>query len=133
TPRVPSVGLSGGDGAALNALLAAGTVSLTWTTDLVNIANPGNIISSFSSYGLAPDLTLKPDIGAPGGFIRSTWPLALGGYANLSGTSMASPHVAGAAALYLQAHPKTNAEDMRDLLQNSAVPKLWFGSPGLGL
>src|SRR6185295_15426759 len=132
TPRVPSVGLSGGDGAALNALLAAGTVTLTWTTDLVNIANPGNIISSFSSYGLAPDLTLKPDIGAPGGFIRSTWPLALGGYANISGTSMASPHVAGAAALYLQSHPKAKPADVRAAFQNTAVPKPWFGAPTLG-
>ena len=82
---------------------------------------------------MSPDLALKPDIGAPGGFIRSTFPLALGGYANLSGTSMSSPHVAGGAALYLEAHPKTHAWDMRDLLQNSAVPKNWFGNPGLGL
>ena len=68
----------------------------------------GGLISSFSSYGLAPDLTLKPDIGAPGGLIRSTWPLEKGGYAIISGTSMASPHVAGAAALLLQAHPRTS-------------------------
>jgi subtilisin family serine protease len=122
TPKIPSVGLSAADGAALNTLLA-GAVTLTWTTDLVNIPNPGNVISSFSSYGLAPDLTLKPDIGAPGGFIRSTYPLALGGYANLSGTSMASPHVAGAVALYLQAHPGANAQAMRGILQNSAAPK----------
>jgi subtilisin family serine protease len=42
--------------------------------------------------------TLLPDIGAPGGSIYSTYPLELGGHATLSGTSMASPHVAGAAA-----------------------------------
>jgi len=45
---------------------------------------------------------------------------------------MSSPHVAGAAALYLQAHPGTNAQAMRALLQNSAEPAPWFGNPGLG-
>ena len=38
----------------------------------------GGTISSFSSFGLNAELTLKPDIGAPGGFIRSTYPLELG-------------------------------------------------------
>ncbi|HEY6908022.1 MAG TPA: S8 family serine peptidase [Myxococcales bacterium] len=134
TPTIPVVFITQADGNALDARLAAGPVTLTWTDQLTSSPNTltGGLISSFSSYGLAPDLTLKPDIGAPGGFIRSTFPLALGGYANLSGTSMASPHVAGAAALFLQAHPKTNAHAMRDLLQNTASPKAWFGNPGLG-
>ena len=136
TPAVtiPVVSITNTDGAAVNAQIAAGATTLTWSAALGRIANPtGGLISSFSSYGMSPDLALKPDIGAPGGFIRSTFPLALGGYANLSGTSMSSPHVAGGAALYLEAHPKTHAWDMRDLLQNSAVPKNWFGNPGLGL
>lgn len=52
--------------------------------------NPtGATISAFSSWGLGPDLDIKPDIGAPGGLIFSTYPLKLGGYATLSGTSMA--------------------------------------------
>ena len=38
----------------------------------------GGLISGFSSYGLAPDLTLKPDIGAPGGSIFSTYPARAG-------------------------------------------------------
>ena len=77
----------------------------------------------FSSDGLAADLSLKPDLAAPGGSIRSTWPLEKRArYAVLSGTSMASPHVAGAAALYLQAHPRTHARDVRAAFQNSADP-----------
>jgi subtilisin family serine protease len=77
-------------------------------------------------------LDLKPDLGAPGGNIYSTYPLELGGYATLSGTSMSSPHVAGAAALFLQAHPRVKAEDVRTYLQNTAVPANWWGNPGLG-
>ena len=96
--------------------------------------NPtGNLISSFSSYGLAADLTLKPDIGAPGGSINSTYPLEQGGNANISGTSMSSPHVAGAAALLLQAKPNTRALKVRDSLQNSADPKVWAGNPATGI
>ena len=43
---------------------------------VVSIPNTtGGTISSFSSFGLNAELTLKPDIGAPGGLIRSTYPL----------------------------------------------------------
>ena len=106
---------------------------MTWTNGTGTFLNPtGGLISSFSSYGLAPDLTLKPDIGAPGGLIRSTWPLESGGYATISGTSMASPHVAGAAALIFEARGATSPLAMRELMQNSADPVVWWGNPGLG-
>jgi minor extracellular serine protease Vpr len=122
------------DGQHIRSLLDDGeTVTLTWTDERVNAPNPtGGLISSFSSYGLSPDLALKPDIGAPGGLIRSTYPLARGSYATVSGTSMSAPHVAGAAALVLEANPTLNPRNMRTVLQNSAVPKNWWGNPGLG-
>jgi minor extracellular serine protease Vpr len=131
---IPVVAVTAADGATLNAKIAAGPTTLTWTADVVDIANAatGNLISSFSSYGLSPDLSLKPDIGAPGGLIRSTFPLELGGYATLSGTSMSSPHVAGAVALLLQASPKMNSNSVREILQNSADPHVWWGNPSLG-
>jgi minor extracellular serine protease Vpr len=81
---------------------------------------------------MSPDLDLKPDIGAPGGLINSTYPMAKGGYATVSGTSMSSPHVAGGVALLLQARPDLDAHEVRTVLQNSADPKAWWGNPGLG-
>jgi subtilisin family serine protease len=130
---IPVVAVSDTEGVLINNRLASGPVTLTWTNQEAKFVNPtGGLISSFSSYGLAPDLTLKPDLGAPGGFIYSTYPLELGGYASLSGTSMASPHVAGGAALMLQYNPKLHASDMDGRLQNTADPKNWWGNPALG-
>jgi len=65
--------------------------------------------ASFSNYGALVDL------GAPGVSILSTY--KGGGYATLSGTSMASPHVAGAAALYLKLYPGSTWLQVRDGLK----------------
>ena len=74
---------------ATRCAIAAGTTTLTWTGNYVGYPyGTGGLISSFSSFGLAADLSLKPNIGAPGGNIFSTYPLEAGGYATLSGTSM---------------------------------------------
>ncbi len=130
---VPVVGISDTDGALINGRIAAGATTLTWTPNSVSIPNPlANRISASSSWGVAPDLTLKPDIGAPGGNIRSTIPVEIGSYGLLSGTSMASPHVAGAVALLLEAHPGMTPAAVQALLQNYAVPQLWTGNPALG-
>jgi len=131
---IPVVMVTAAQGSALNNLIAAGPTTLTWTGGTASVPSPtGGLISSFSSFGLTAELGLKPNIGAPGGNIYSTFPLELGGAASLSGTSMASPHVAGAAALILQALPNTSSNDMMGLMQNSAKPKNWSLSPGLGL
>jgi minor extracellular serine protease Vpr len=130
---VPVVTISDTEGVLIDSRLASGPVTMTWTDEQGTFDNPtGGLISSFSSYGLAADLTLKPNIGAPGGLINSTYPLEQGGYATLSGTSMASPHVAGGVALLLEAKPRTNAATMRGKLQNAADPANWWGNPGLG-
>jgi subtilisin family serine protease len=130
---IPVVAISDSDGLLIDSRLASGPVDLTWTDEIGSFPNPtGGLISSFSSYGLSPDLALKPDLGAPGGLIYSTYPLESGAYATLSGTSMASPHVAGAVALLLEARPNTPSQAVRGVLQSSADPKPWWGNPGLG-
>jgi subtilisin family serine protease len=127
----PVVGISLAHGNFIRAQTTP--VMMTWTDQMALFPSPtGGLISSFSSYGLSPDLALKPDIGAPGGNIYSTYPLEKGGYATMGGTSMSSPHVAGAAALLLQAKPNTPSQAVRGILQNSADPAVWWGNPVLG-
>lgn len=131
---IPVVAVSDTEGVAINNAIDSGAQTLNWQSTTGTFANPtGGLISSFSSYGLSPDLALKPDIGAPGGLIRSTYPLELGGYATISGTSMSSPHVAGAVALLLQAKSYLTPAQVRDALLNSADPKNWSLNAGLGL
>jgi subtilisin family serine protease len=108
-----------------NALRAASTASTTGKT----LTNPGfRGFASFSSGGPRNgDSALKPDISAPGVSIQST---ASGtgnkGYV-LSGTSMASPHVAGIAALVRQAHPTWTTEQVKAAIVNSGDPTSFPG------
>ena len=74
------------------------------------------VISDFSSEGPTPDKVFKPDLCAPGTNILSA--SLMGGYTYASGTSMAAPHVSGAAALLKQAYPQYSNEDLRSLLIN---------------
>ncbi|MBA3383543.1 MAG: S8 family serine peptidase [Actinobacteria bacterium] len=127
---IPVVSVSDAEGALLNNRIAAGDTTMTWTAQAGKFANAtAGLASSFTSYGLTAELDVKPDVAAPGGLIRSTYPLEKGGSALLSGTSMASPHTAGAAALILEARPGSKADDVLRMLQNTADPARWFGQP----
>ena len=65
-------------------------------------ANNRYSMSSFSSWGVPSDLSLKPEITAPGGSITSVNGNNTTGYTSMSGTSMAAPQIAGIAALVAQ-------------------------------
>lgn len=79
-------------------------------------------LSSFSQYGA----TLV-DIGAPGSGIWSTVPKSskgkvISGYASYNGTSMATPHVTGAAALYKALNPAATGAQIKAAILNTATP-----------
>jgi minor extracellular serine protease Vpr len=82
------------------------------------VTHPG-MFASFTSMGPTEDFYFKPEISAPGVAIKST---ILGNkYAIWDGTSMATPHVAGAIALLKQAHPNWNSEDIKAAFMNTST------------
>ena len=81
--------------------------------------------SSFSNFGTCLDLF------APGSGILSAWYTSNTATATLSGTSMASPHVAGVAALYKQANPSASSTTIRNAIVNNATTGV-VSNPGSG-
>ncbi|MCA9738595.1 MAG: S8 family serine peptidase, partial [Gemmatimonadetes bacterium] len=81
--------------------------------------------SSFSNYGTCVDFF------APGSNIRAAYYTSNTAVANLSGTSMASPHAAGAAALYLSANPNATPAQVEQALESNATTGV-IGSVGSG-
>lgn len=81
---------------------------------VASITSTGGI-SSFSNYGVT-----TVDLGAPGSGVWST--TAFNIYSNYSGTSMATPHVTGAAALYASVYPGALAAQIKNAILSSAVP-----------
>ena len=97
----PSVFISNKDGEYLKKLLIDNPQQQINITPVHSVKNPkGEQMSEFSSWGITPDLRLKPDIAGVGGQIYST--INDNKYTTMSGTSMATPQVAGASALVMQ-------------------------------
>ena len=97
----PSVFISYQDGLKLINLQKTNPNQQINITPVHSVKNPkGRQMSEFSSWGITPDLRLKPDIAGVGGQIYST--INDNKYTMMSGTSMATPQVAGASALVMQ-------------------------------
>ena len=97
TDGVPAAFISQADG---EAMLAAADHHLSVAPGKVVPPSSKYSMSSFSSWGVTPDLRLKPEVSAPGGNIYSAVPG--GTYEFMSGTSMATPQMAGVSAVVLQ-------------------------------
>ncbi|MDA8187641.1 MAG: S8 family serine peptidase [Dehalococcoidales bacterium] len=102
-------------------LSGAGTILFPGVTPeaiTVGASTKSDYLAAFSSRGPNLDLSIKPDVTAPGVNIYSSVPGSIFGYK--SGTSMATPHVAGAAALLKQLHPSWGPAEIKSALVNTA-------------
>ncbi|KAG5991893.1 hypothetical protein E4U43_003907 [Claviceps pusilla] len=92
---------------------------------VTNVANniTGGAVSAFSSWGPTWDMDLKPEVGAPGANILSTYPVAKGGYSVQDGTSMSAPMVAGIMALIGQVRGTLDPKLLNSLLSTTAKPQ----------
>lgn len=121
-PTIPAAMLSDTDGAALG---ASGTASVDSSIVSEFVTNHQDIIASFSSRGPTPfTFLIKPDATAPGVNVYSSVfgknPNTDFSFEMFQGTSMATPHLAGSAALLLQLHPDWSPKDVKSSIVNTA-------------
>ncbi|MEY2939345.1 MAG: hypothetical protein RIS58_332, partial [Actinomycetota bacterium] len=146
TPAVANLSLGGSRNTAMNAAIARGVADgITMvvaagnsnadacryspasepTAITVGATGSTDIRASFSNYGTCVDLF------APGVSIVSAWRTSSTAIRSLSGTSMASPHVAGIAALHLQSDPDATPAELTTRIRNAATPDI-VGNRGTG-
>ena len=122
-PTVPAYSVSLDDGAALK---THGGESTTIDSELAYfVTGSDDFMASFSSQGPTDvDFRVKPDVVAPGVNVLSSIPVSYCGgapcFAFFQGTSMASPHLAGSAAIVRQQHPGWSAAQVRSAIVNTA-------------
>ncbi len=119
-PAVPAYSCDQVPGDALAAFVDANPTSATVNFTLNGSAPAqGDILADFSLRGPDPspyqDIQ-KPDITGPGVLIYAGFPLDLGAYGTLSGTSMSSPHTAGSATLVRKVHPDWTVSETKSAL-----------------
>ncbi|MDX3752054.1 S8 family serine peptidase [Streptomyces sp. AK08-02] len=117
---------AGNDGPATGTVGSPGSAAAALTVGAVDRVDA---MADFSSRGPTADGSLKPDLTAPGVDIVAAKAAegtegdpAADGYVSMSGTSMATPHVAGAAAILAQRHPDWTGERIKAALTASAKP-----------
>lgn len=115
----------------IEALAAGKEVILSFSTNLpMEIITPGpsadptgGFVNIFNSLGLANDLAIKPVVSAPGGDVLSTFLSSQGSYSVMSGTSMATPYIAGVVALFMQSKGgKVSPQEINAALASTATP-----------
>jgi hypothetical protein len=117
-------GIDGGDmlagmGGVSSPATAPQAIAVAAST--IGTDGPADAIAPFSSTGPTPrSLQLKPDVTAPGVDVLSSFPKDQ--WTPLSGTSMASPHVAGGAAVLKQRHPTWTVEQIKSALVSTGDP-----------
>jgi serine protease AprX len=126
---VVAVVAAGNSGDAPGTVTSPGTAAGALTVGAVaEHSNPagtprhddGIWLAAFSSRGPTADGRMKPDVTAPGVTVTSADAGTGAGYVTMSGTSMATPYVAGAVALGLEAHPSATPAQVRAALTGTA-------------
>lgn len=116
-PEIPAAMVGNAEGEAVK---PDGEVTVDGTTPQEFVTDNADIIAGFSSRGPTPFTSLiKPDVTAPGVNVLSS--VFDGEFAFFQGTSMATPHVAGAAALILDGFPDASPAEVKSRLANSAA------------
>jgi subtilisin family serine protease len=124
-PTIPAYMISLADGITIRTTALDGDTGTMHAPLYTLITANENILADFSSQGPTDvDFRVKPDLTAPGVNVISSVVGdcgAIGCWAFFSGTSMASPHLAGAAAVVRGAHPNWTAEQVRSAITNTAA------------
>ncbi len=139
TVDIPGVMISEADGALIKSNLLKGVIVLLSSAVSVSVTRDDDNLNTSSSRGPVPLAPyLKPEIAAPGTSIYSAAVGTGTSGQTLTGTSMATPHVSGAAAILRQLHPQWKVEDIKSALMNTTVlahdvhnvqyPESWQGA-----
>ena len=133
---IPAFSVSNDEGNSILAAIKAGKTDFTFG-DFTKLQTVGDELATFSSRGPSRvNYDMKPEVTAPGVSILSTVPFYINdksvdgtkpedykyGYARLSGTSMATPYVAGVSALLKQSNKDLEPADIKSILMNTADP-----------
>jgi subtilisin family serine protease len=119
-PTVPAYSCDQTPGNALVAFVDANPTSATINFTLHGASNSqGDVLADFSLRGPDPapfqDIT-KPDITGPGVLVYAAFPIDLGAYGTISGTSMSTPHTSGSAALVRAVHGDWTVEEVKSAI-----------------